>query len=62
VKGHGDRCSLARTGERARQAGLEVEQLRGVTSDRAKGALAYPGQPTALKGLQVHRGQACGGG
>ena len=27
--------------ERARQAGLDLDQLRGVTSDRAKGLLAY---------------------
>ena len=27
--------------DRARQAGLKVDQLRGVTSDRARGLLAY---------------------
>lgn len=40
--------------QRARQAGLKVDQLRGVTSDRAKGLLAY-----LRRGLSWIQHQSC---
>lgn len=41
VEGEESEGSWGELFERARQAGLDLDQLRGVTSDRAKGLLAY---------------------